>query len=192
MTSQVLIWRRLDVPGLERLELETHDGEVTATGTTMLGVGGSLRVIHRWELDGDWRAQCVLVERWNKTGYQNVRLERSGGGWRVDGSRRPELDGADEPDLSVTPFCNTLPIRRISASVGSSLTLDTAYIDAETLAVSRSRQRYERRGPGHFRYFDLGFARGFESDLLVDDQGLVLRYENLFERIAPSARFHMK
>jgi hypothetical protein len=36
------------------------------------------------------------------------------------------------------------------------------------------------------RYIDLGLFRGFEADLLVDDVGLGLRYEHLFERVAPS------
>ena len=40
------------------------------------------------------------------------------------------LEGAEEPDLSVTPFCNTFPIRRTPDAPGASLTLDTAFIDA--------------------------------------------------------------
>ena len=37
------------------------------------------------------------------------------------------------------------------------------------------------------RFVDLGLAHGFEADLQVDDSGLVLRYEHLFERVAPLA-----
>jgi hypothetical protein len=37
------------------------------------------------------------------------------------------------------------------------------------------------------RYVDLGLSRGFEADLVVDDAGLVLTYERLFERVAPPA-----
>ena len=48
----------------------------------------------------------------------------------------------------------------------------------------RSRQRYDRLGPDRLRYVDLGHSVGFEADLQVDDQGLVLFYEHLFERVA--------
>ena len=96
-----------------------------------------------------------------------------------------DLDGAQEPDLSVTPFCNTFPIRRTPAATGASLALDTAFIDGPALTVARSSQRYDRQGPGRVRYVDLGLSRGFEADLTVDDAGLVLRYEHLFERLAP-------
>jgi uncharacterized protein len=36
-----------------------------------------------------------------------VGVERVDGGWKVDGVRRPDLDSAEEPGLSATPFCNT-------------------------------------------------------------------------------------
>jgi hypothetical protein len=116
-----------------------------------------------------------------------LRLERVGTGWWVDHRPRPDLDGAEEPDLSITPFCNTLPIRRTPQTPGESLTVDTAFIDGAALTVARSRQRYIRQGPRHLRYVDLGISRGFEADLLVDDSGLVLRYEHLFQRTEPPA-----
>ena len=43
------------------------------------------------------------------------------------------------------------------------------------------------RDPDRVRYVDLGLSRGFEADLVVDHAGLVLRYEHLFERVAPPA-----
>ena len=127
----------------------------------------------------------MTVERWGASGHRLLRLERSGTGWRVDGVARPDLEGAEEPDLSVTPFCNTFPIRRMPQAPGATRTLDTAFIDGDTLEVTRSRQRYERRGPGRLRYVDLGLSAGFEADLEVDGDGLVLRYEHLFERVPP-------
>jgi hypothetical protein len=52
------------------------------------------------------------------------------------------------------------------------------------MTVARSRQRYDRLGPNRLRYVDLGLSAGFEADLQVDDRGLVLRYQHLFERVA--------
>lgn len=187
MSTSVLFWRRTDVEGLERLELAIEFGAVTAASTVIcLGAGG-FRLEHRWRLDLEWRAQSVTVERWNSQGHGALRLERAGTGWRVDGLPRPDLEGAEEPDLSVTPFCNTFPIRRTPEGAGESLSLDTAFIDGPALTVARSSQRYDRQGPGRLRYVDLGLSRGFEADLVVDDAGLVLHYEHLFERVAPPA-----
>lgn len=183
MTTSVLFWRRTDVPGLERLTLTVGTDGVTAASTVLCVEDGGLRLDHRWDLDPDWSARSVTVERWNADGHGRLLLERDGISWRVDGTARPDLDGAEEPDLSATPFCNTFPVRRLSTTVGASLLLDTAYIDAGTLTVARSRQRYERQGPGRVRYDDLGLSRGFTADLVLDDAGLVRSYEHLFERV---------
>jgi uncharacterized protein len=187
VSADILFWRRLDVGSLERLELSAGPDRVEASATVIcLGEGG-FRLDHRWRLDPGWRAITVRVERWNAQGHGRLSLERDGAGWRVDGAPRPDLDGAEEPDLSVTPFCNTLPIRRAPQRIGAGTPLDVAYIDGPALTVARSRQRYDRQGARRFRYVDLGLSLGFEADLVVDDAGLVLSYEHLFERVAPPA-----
>ena len=184
LPSSVLFWRRVDVEGLERLELTVGPEGVAAASAVICLEAGGFRLEHRWRLGPDWRAQSVTVERWNAQGHGGLRLERAGTGWRVDGAARPDLDGAEEPDLSVTPFCNTLAVRRTPERAGASLALDVAFIDGPALTVARSRQRYNRQGPGRLRYVDLGLSRGFEADLVVDDAGLVLSYQHLFERMA--------
>ena len=185
MTPALLYWRRIDVEGLERMALSIGGDGVTVTSTIICVGDGGFRVDHRWHLDSGWRAASVIVERWNARGQDRVQVERCDGGWRVDGVHRPDLDGAEEPDLSVTPFCNTLPIRRTPTRIGESLTLDVAYIDGATLAVTRSRQRYDRQGPQRLRFVDLGLSKGFEAELVVDDEGLIVSYEHLFERVYP-------
>lgn len=183
MRKSVLFWRRTDVEGLERLELVVGPHHVRATSTVLCLEEGGFRLDHHWLLTPDWRAQSVTVERWNAQGHGILRLERDGSGWRVDGVARPDLEGAEEPDLSATPFCNTFPIRRTPERAGESLQLDTAFIDGPALTVARSSQRYDRQGPGRLRYVDLGLSRGFEADLVVDEDGLVVRYEHLFRRV---------
>lgn len=185
MSKSVLFWRRTDVEGFERLELDVRPNEVTASSTVICLEAGGFRLDHHWRLGPDWSTRSVTIERWNASGHGVLVLERSGTSWRVDGTLRADLDRAEEPDLSVTPFCNTFPIRRTPASTGESLALETAFIDGSALTVERSSQRYDRQGPSKLRYVDLGLARGFEADLIVDESGLVLHYEHLFERIVP-------
>lgn len=180
----VFFWRRTDLHGLERLTLEVEADQISAVSTVISTESGGLRLDHRWMLTPDWRAQSVEIERWNADGHEQLLLARVGAaGWAVNGTARPDLDGAEEPDLSVTPFCNTFPIRRVPQAAGASLTLDTAFIDGETLTVTRSRQRYERQGASRLRFVDLGLFEGFKAELEVDEDGLVKTYEGLFERV---------
>lgn len=185
MNKSVLHWQGTDVQGTERLELVTEPDRITASSSVISEEDGGLRLDHHWLLTPGWRVQTATIERWSNHGHGRLTIERAGAGWLVNAARRTDLDGADEPDLSVTPFCNTFAIRRVPQEVDATLTIDTAFIDGADLTVRRSQQRYDRLGPRRFRYVDLGVARGFEADLLVDEHGLVLRYEHLFERISP-------
>jgi uncharacterized protein len=181
-----MCWRRIDMIGLELLTLRTRAERIWAESSVICAVDGGFRLDHAWELTPDWRALSLRIERRDANGCRTLALERDGDGWRVDGEHRPDLDGADDPDLSVTPFCNTLVIRRIPAVDGASLTVDTAYVNGDDLTVARSRQRYDRKAPGRFRYIDLGLSAGFEADLHVDEDGLIQYYEHLFERVEAS------
>jgi uncharacterized protein len=170
--------------GLELLSLRVGPDAVSATSTVICGWNGGFRLDHAWKLTPDWRALSLRVERHDAIGRRALLLERDGDGWRVDGMRRPDLDGVAEPDLSVTPFCNTLIMRKMRAEEGASLTVDAAYVDGDNLSVARSRQRYVCRSPSLFRYIDLGLSAGFEADLEVDNDRLVVNYEHLFTRVA--------
>ena len=182
---EVLYWQRIDVTGLERLELNVSADAVFAESTVICLEDGGFRLDHRWRLTPDWRAVTLEADRWGPNGLAHLRLERADGGWLVDGQHRPDLDEAEEPDLSVTPFCNTFPIRRMPTTPGASLTLDTCFVDGAAMTVARSRQRYDRLGPNHLRFVDLGLSAGFEAELEVDERGLILRYQHLFERVVP-------
>ena len=102
MGASVLFWRRTDVEGFERLELIVEPDGVTARSTVICLDAGGFRLDHWWKLDPAWRAQAVTIELWSGRGHGRLQLERAGTGGRVDGTPRPDLEGAEEPDLSVT------------------------------------------------------------------------------------------
>lgn len=180
--TRVVFWRRLDVLGLERLSLRKFDRGLEAQSTLLSLEAGGIPLDYRWRLGADWRTLDLDIEKVSPGSRGSLSLQRHGSGWRVNGRSRPDLDDAAEPDLSATPFCNTLPIRQMMP--GQDLwEQDVCYIDADDLSMERSRQRYERLGPARFRYVDLGRYAGFEARLTVDETGLVRTYEGLFERV---------
>lgn len=180
---RVVFWRRTDIAGLERLELSRSEEGIIARGTLLSLEDGGLQVAHRWRLTPDWHVLRSEVERVGSGEPKRLVMERAGEGWTVDGVRRADLDGAQEPDLSATPFCNSFPIRRMSPQIGSWRTLDVCFVDASTMTVRRSRQTYTRLEPRRFRFTNP--ATDFRAELEVDDEGLILSYEHLFERVRP-------
>lgn len=179
----VVFWRRLDIEGLERLELTPGPGGISVSGTVLTLEAGGLLLRHCWDLDPDWRTRSVTIELQDPEGRRSLRLERVGTGWRLDGAERPDLDGAEEPDLSLTPFCNSLAIRDLGPAPGATRALDVAFIDGATLSVTRSRQSYRRLAACRVLYRDLGVARGFEAELELEPDGMVRHYAGLFTRV---------
>lgn len=180
--TETIFWRRLDTDGLERLTIVASKDRILVDGTILTTEDGGCRVDHHWRLDRDWRVLHVTITRTGTDGDGTLHLQRAGNGWMVNGQPRPDLDGAHEVDLSLTPFCNSVALRRLAKTSCNTIALDVAYVDGTTLDVSRSRQAYDRIDSRRFRFRDLGTASGYEAMLDVDDDGFVTRYEGLFAR----------
>src|SRR5262249_61856751 len=103
----VVLWRRTDVEGLERLTLIVGATDVQATSTVISAADGGFRLDHVWRLTPDWSAVALQVERWGADDRRVLALERDGTGWRVNGQTRPDLDADEGPDLPGTPLFNT-------------------------------------------------------------------------------------
>ena len=170
-------WRRVDYAGLEVARIDIGRQGVTVA-STLVDAGEhpfSLRYI--WSLTPQWSTRTLRIEHMNGDDRW-LTIERNGdSAWRIDGAAAPHLDGCDEIDISATPFCNALAIRRL----GRDGALTAAYVDASTMSITPSRQRYERVDDLHWRYHDLGVAAGFSADLHLDEDRLVKTYQGLFE-----------
>ena len=180
MRSRQIIrrWRRLDEPGLELMTLSSTASGLTVRSTLVHAGEEGFGLRYRWDLDTSWRTRTLLIERTDAQ-EKSLVIERTGDtGWRVDGADRPDLAGCHEVDVSATPFCNSLAIRRLGDAGGDLLAL---FVDAPALSCEPSRQRYEPLGPRAWRYVDKGVSDGFTARLDLDEEGLVTKYEHLFE-----------
>jgi hypothetical protein len=131
--------------------------------------------------DEDWRTRYVFAAE--AGGGQRLELLASGRGHWTDGDGEPlpGLRGVLDVDISVTPFTNTLAIRRLDLRLGESAETTVAFVSAPELAVGTDRQRYTRLGPRTYLFESLD--AGFEREITVDADGLVLDYPGLFSRV---------
>jgi hypothetical protein len=185
------MWSPLDEPGLEHLHLVEDDGQILADGVILrLRANNPFRAHYRIHCDVEWRVKEVDVHLLDDVS-RNIRLRADGKGNWKDGSGNPilSLNGCFDVDISATPFTNTLAIRRLRLKAGETSDLVAAYIEVPEMRVQPSHQRYTclevSAGGGLYRYKDEGLFRGFTADLLVDPDGLVLDYPNLFRRVWP-------
>ncbi|MFL6634858.1 MAG: putative glycolipid-binding domain-containing protein [Massilia sp.] len=175
-------WATEQGGGLEHVELDTGDAGVTAEGVLIGPAGGRLFACsYLLRCDEQWRVRGIDVHVAGK-GSVSLRADGAGNWLDAGGTPLPALQGCTDVDLSGSPFTNTLPIRRLGDALDERQEIRVAYIDLPKLDVQPAAQAYARVAPDRVRFESL--SRPFAADLDIDDDGLVLRYEGLFTRVA--------
>ena len=168
-------WLRWDGSGEEELTL-TWENE----GWTASGIVTAERVQYVMRLSPTWHVRQFILFR--DLEEPDLWLATDGGGrWgEMNGAHRLELDGCLDVSLDITPFTQTIPIRRLPLHVGHTADITTVTVDVETLEVRPDHQRYTRAGERQwvFTHLETGDETAFE----VDEHGLVLDQPGRFRR----------
>lgn len=172
-----IAWTTWDGGDVERLTLRWENEAWTATGRV-----GRERVEYVIRISPLWQVRQFLLFR--DLDEPDLWLGTDGHGrWgEVNGAHRPDLDGAFDVALAVTPFAHALPIRRLPLDVGDAADVLTVAIDVETLAVVRRSARYERVAERRWSVTGDDPAVVFD----VDAHGLPLDVEGSFRRVDPA------
>lgn len=178
----------MDGTGGEHLRLIEDSSGVSAESVVVGVVDGSpVRVQYEIELDHQYRVQRVEITAPGR-GPNSLTLRADGEGNWTDGrgEELPALDGCIDVDVSVTPFSNTLPIRRTGLERDESDDLSVVYVRVPEFSVEVATQRYTCLDPvdgdgGRYRYEST--SSGFTAELSVDSNGLVVEYPGLFDRV---------
>jgi len=131
--------------------------------------------------DRSWTVRKVEIGQIGHDG--TVELGSDGAGNWADASGTPlaQLKGAIDIDM-MTPFTNTLPIRRLRLQTGQSEEILAVYVQLPGLTVTTDRQRYTcLEYARRYRYESL--ESDFTREIEVDDHGLVVTYPGLFRRV---------
>ncbi|PZS04041.1 MAG: hypothetical protein DLM69_02255, partial [Candidatus Chloroheliales bacterium] len=166
------------------------DEGVAADGLVIAMDGQTpIRVRYQLNCDAGWRVRTLALAKMGEAGRQ-IELHADGAGHWTDAAHRPipALDGCLDVDISVTPFTNTLPIRRLGLKPGEATEIAAVYIAAEEMQVRMMRQRYTclEVGPDFARYRYENVASDFTAELTVNIEGLVIEYPQLWSMVWPT------
>ncbi|SEF16724.1 hypothetical protein SAMN04488561_5505 [Jiangella alba] len=173
------MWSALEWPATEHLVLREDGDGVRADGVIVALDGRPTRLAYAIDAGPDWTVRRLAVTPYGEPG---VVLDRRPDGRWFDGSgaERAGLAGCVDVDIALTPFTNTLPIRRLGLALGESAGVRVVYVQVDRgLTADAVDQRYERLGPDTYRYS----SGDFTADLTVDDDGLVTDYPDLWRRL---------
>jgi hypothetical protein len=182
-----LAWAALAWPGTEHLRVTRSDDGVRADGLIVAVLDGQpLRLHYEIRCDASWACRTLTVASPLEPA-RTVELRGDGQGHWATGTGAPvsALQGCVDVDIAVTPFTNTLPIRRLGLAAGAGAEIVVVYVDVPTLAVRAQRQRYTcvRRGPEGSRWRYDNVVSAFTAELVVDAEGFVIEYPGLWHRI---------
>ena len=175
-------WIPDEGPGMEHLALRQEGDTIVAQGVVIGGrFGADYGASYTIHCDAAWRVRHALVE---VAGGGELELVADGEGhWQgVDGAPIEQLDGCIDIDLTASCFTNTLPIRRLGDALAQRREIDVAWVWIPELKVEKAKQAYTRLGADRYRFEGLG--SGFQADLQVDGEGLVVHYPGLFNRVS--------
>ena len=178
---RVVRWEEWSGRGLQHLVLTEHADGIVAEAVCIVTEESDFAARDRVRCDAGWRCRELDVEVIGGTGALRLRGDGRGRWTDANGVRQAHLDGAIDVDLPITPFTNTLPIRRLALAAGASAEIDVVYVRAPALSVEIDRQRYTCLEPLR-RYRYEAVDGSFTAEIEVDAAGLVLTYPELFRR----------
>jgi hypothetical protein len=179
-----IAWRRMDGSGQEHFRLWRAMSSWLLEGTVDISsIVGTTRTQYQVVCSAAWetRVVCVQLEESSSLRTAELRCDERGRWWR-DGHHLDGMDGLIDVDLGFTPATNTLPIRRLSPAVGSSVDVTALWVRFPDLSVEALPQRYTRLEQFRYRYESAGGE--FIAALEVDELGLVMKYEGGWERFS--------
>ncbi len=179
-----VFWEQLLGRGLEHLVL-TAGESVEADGVAVgMLKEHTYRIHYHVVCDANWNAIQFSVE--SLSGERRISMRRRGDDWLDEQGRiQAALSGCTDVDIMVTPFTNTLPIRRLGLRPGRATQISVAYVRVPELNVSRADQVYtclQTQGESSVVKYQQP-SSGFEADLKVDADGLVTDYPGIFRMI---------
>ncbi len=176
-------WQDWSGEGLEHLFLTEEVRGISAKSVVISGrPSDGFAALYSLKLDSDWCCLEVEVSIPGRDKSASLCRTKEGDWLDRNGNELSLLRGAVDVDLSISPFTNSLPIRRLRLEIGQSADIATAYIQFPELAVSRDPQRYTRLSADTYRYESV--TSDFVRDIVVDREGLVVTYPGLFRRIS--------
>jgi hypothetical protein len=160
-------WSDWAASGFEHLVLARSLDSITADGVVLSGSDQLFAARYRVTCDLAWCVRGVDVELIGDK--RRLQLSSDGRGHWLDTAANPlqDLDGAIDVDLSISPFTNTLPIRRVDLQPGQSIDIAAVYIRVPEFTVTIDPQRYsciERRARYRYESLDSDFVREIETD----------------------------
>lgn len=178
-----VVWQATKWPATEFLTVKHHEHNRQANGTINGCLDGQpFSIQYEIEITTDWKVSSFFIRR---NGIESTELKLTSdlnGHWfDKDGNHVDAFDNCIDIDISLTPFTNTLPVRRLNFEKGEKKTLHMLYIKLPEFELQKLTQHYTKLDNRLYLYENA--VSGFRAELPLDEHGIVKDYPGIFTRI---------
>jgi hypothetical protein len=146
--TEIMLWRRVDLPGHEIAMLAAFDKGWKMSGTTIFSSEqGPCKLDYVVICDSTWRTNSARIT--GVIGGDEVDLAVSADAerkWHLNGVECGAVQGCIDIDLGFSPSTNLLPIRRLALDVGEEAAVKAAWLPFPSLRFELLPQLYRRDG----------------------------------------------
>ena len=180
---QPIIWQAILWPATEYFTLQDHGQGKLASGC-INGVREQqpFSVHYEIAITPSWQVSSFHIRQEGLTPRELKLTSDLHGHWfDKDNNHIDAFDNCIDIDISLTPFTNTLPVKRLQFETNESKLLDMLYINLPDFELQKVQQRYTRLGSHEYRYDNV--STDFTADLPFDENYIVKDYPEIFTRI---------
>jgi len=177
--ANMILWRRLDIPGSEFSILKGDSNGWELAGTAVFAYHQHpCKLDYRITCGADWRT--IAAEVSGRVADREIALTvvTAQGSWMLNGVEYTNVKGCTDIDLGFSPSTNLLPIRRLALAAEERAEVCAAWLPFPSLEFEPLDQVYTREGETSFRYESFGGS--FVRSLEVNAAGFVTHYPGLW------------
>jgi uncharacterized protein len=152
--TDIILWRRIDLPGHEIGSLAHRADGWELSGTAVFShEQGPCKLDYLVSCDSSWRTNSAQVrgairDREIDLSVSVDREQR----WYLNGAECPAVAGCIDIGLGFSPSTNLLPIRRLSLAIGEEAPVGAASLPFPALTFEPLEQVHRREGDKSYRY----------------------------------------
>ena len=137
------------------------------------------RVEYQIKTNENWETIFFEIKSRHSNTTEHLKFESDGkGNWFSNNKRADQFNGCIDIDIPLTPFTNTLPIKRLNLKQGEEQQIRVIYLDMLEGKIKPVHQKYTRLSKTEYQYENV--PNDFDAKITVDDFGLVTDYPALF------------
>ncbi|HKH61635.1 MAG TPA: putative glycolipid-binding domain-containing protein [Flavitalea sp.] len=179
-----LVWRSKEYPSLENcMAMITSAGSEISSVIIVVAEHKIFSIEYNLKINSHWETEQVEIKSTIGGFVKSFIFQSDGkGNWQQNGHVLEQFKGCIDVDIPLTPFTNTLPIKRLKLQRGQEQLIKVVYLDLLSNEIKPVTQKYLRLSDLEYKYENV--PNDFEAVITVDESGFVVDYPTLFERIA--------